>query len=77
MKTIYKYINFVEVESKGKTSVWMCLSKDAYKLGEVKWYGPWRQYCFFPENAIFNKGCLEDVNDFIKQLMDLRKNKNI
>jgi len=76
MISTYKYIYFIEVETKGKTSRWECLSKSSQDvLGEVKWYGPWRQYCFFPKNAIFNKGCLEDINDFITQLMDLRKNK--
>ncbi len=78
MKTKYKYIHFEEVDSTGKkTSVWQCANNKSFSyLGIVKWYGPWRQYCFFPfENTIFNKGCLEDINDFITQLMDERNVK--
>ena len=75
MKTQYKYIYFEETEKKTKTSIYGCLSKkNGGPLGVVKWYGPWRQYCFFPDSlTIFNKGCMEDINDFITQLMDERK----
>ena len=75
LKTKYKYIHFIQAESKTKTSVWTCFnSKHLNTLGYIKWHGPWRQYCWFPfENTIFNKGCNEDINDFITQLMDERK----
>ena len=71
MKTQYKYIYFVNVPSKAmtKTSVWYCHSAEGGAiLGQVRWHAPWRQYCFFINAAIFNKGCLEDVCDFIEQL---------
>lgn len=42
-------------------------------LGVLKWYVSWRQYCFFPQpETVFNKGCLEDINHFITQLMEAR-----
>ncbi len=71
----YKYIYFIKVEDKPKTSVWHCRNqKSNGLLGVVKWYGPWRQYCFLPEpNTIFNTGCFENINHFIKQLTDERK----
>ncbi len=48
--------------------------KDETRLHEIKWYGRWRQYCFFPEEgAIWNTRCLEDVQEVIKALMDERK----
>lgn len=78
MKTEYQYINFKEVPNiKGTTSVWHVRSNSSGAvLSQIKWYGPWRQYCLYTfPNSIFNKGCLEDINDFITQLMDLRKNK--
>lgn len=77
MKTKYKYINFELLEKREKTSIYICLSnKSRDSLGLIKWYGPWRQYCFFPSpNTIFNRGCNTDINDFITQLMDERKSK--
>lgn len=45
-----KYLEFKFVEAKPKTQVWNVLSKsDGSVLGTVKWYAPWRQYCFFPQ----------------------------
>ena len=73
MKTQYKFIYFIKVEDKPKTSVWDCIS-DSDWLGQVKWYAPWRQYCFYPvPETIFNVGCFKDINDFIGQLEEERK----
>ena len=70
MKTQYQYIYFTKVEDKPKTSVWYCVGQNNNDLlGIVKWYRPWRQYCFFPEpNTVFNVGCHKDIDDFIGQL---------
>ena len=70
MKTQYQYIYFIKVDEKTKTSVWDCLSKKSTNLlGQVKWYCPWRQYCFYPEpDTVFNATCNEDINDFMSQL---------
>ena len=70
MKTEYQYLRFELIETKPKTTVWGCLNKKSgTKLGEVKWYGPWRQYCYFPLlQAVYNNGCLADIQDFIDQL---------
>jgi hypothetical protein len=72
MKTKYKYIWFMLLNDTGKTTRWSIHNNrsNAY-LGEIKWYGGWRQYCFFTTmDAIFNDGCLLDILDFIKQLKD-------
>ena len=68
----YKFIHFMEIEKKSKTSVWECCN-NATKgcLGYIKWHGPWRQYCFFPEpfaDLVFNDGCLKDICHFMEQL---------
>ena len=70
MKTDYEYIYFSKFEEKPKTSVWHCQNRgNDGLLGVVKWYGPWRQYCFFPEpDTVFNVTCHEDINDFMSQL---------
>lgn len=73
----YKYIYFVKVEDKPKTSVWHCRNQKSKRIvGVVKWYGPWRQYCFFPEgDVVFNVDCLANINHFIGQLTDEIKKK--
>ena len=73
MKTQYKYIYFHKIGDKPKTSVWSCYNnRNGDKLGEVKWYPGWRQYCYFPTvMAVYSGGCLEDIQDFIRQLEEL------
>ena len=70
MKTRYKYIYFLQIEQKPKTSVWHCRARsNDCLLGTVKWYGPWRQYSFFPQpDTVFNIACHDDINNFIRQL---------
>lgn len=75
MKTRYEYIEFVMTEQKPKTSVWNCSNvKSGNVLGIIKWYSGWRRYCYFPTiQAVYSAGCLEDIFNFIKQLMEERK----
>lgn len=60
-----------------KTQFWIVTSKSSGDvLGYVKWYGPWRQYCFWPEgDTIWNIACLEDVQDLIEALKLARQGK--
>lgn len=38
-------------------------------IGVVRWYGGWRQWCFFPAaSSMWDDGCLADVHDFIGRL---------
>lgn len=70
-----RYLNFDRVGSTGKTDIWEVGSKSQGSvLGEIKWYGPWRQYCFFPSsNTVFNRECIADISEVINQLTQLRK----
>jgi len=64
----YKHIEFFEGYRKPgmKTKVWVCMNKNEVMLGVVRWYGPWRQYCFFPDkDTVFSKSCLDDIKDFV------------
>lgn len=37
-------------------------------LGQVFWYGPWRQWCCrFSEDSVWSQDCLADVREFIQQ----------
>jgi hypothetical protein len=78
MITEYQYIHFVRHANPGrKTDLWACHNNKSLDcLGVIRWYGPWRQYCFSPEkydDLVFSRGCLNDIGAFIKQLMDERK----
>ena len=70
-----KYMEFDKVGDTGKTEIWNVISKSSeFILGKIKWYGPWRQYCFYPSPfSVFNNGCMSDIQAFIKGLHDNRK----
>jgi len=69
-----KYIHFEEEESNPRTSVWSVkLANNGY-IGEVRWYAPWRQYCWLIDDLVFSASCLDDLTGLIKDLMEQRKN---
>lgn len=72
-----QYLRFVEgeVPEGRKTRVVLVVSaRHGDLLGEIKWFGRWRQYCFFPHAlTVWNPECMEQVRDKIKMLMQNRK----
>lgn len=70
-----KYLEYFKAGHTGKTDVYDILSKSSGAvLGHIKWYGPWRQYCFFPSlQTVFNPDCLNHINGFISEQMAERK----
>ena len=71
----YKYIHMVVIGFLPKTTIYSVnTNSNNDRIGIIKWYSMWRQYCFFPEaDTVWNKECLNDVNEFIQVLMDKRK----
>lgn len=69
-----KFIEIKLIEKKRKTCIYSIRNrKGDYILGHIKWYGSWRQYCFFPEpNTTWNRDCMDYVIAFIKELMEER-----
>ena len=63
------FITFTPGLPKPKTLTWFVHPKDSTNhIGMVKWYGPWRKYCFFPEAyTVFEKVCLREIADFCEQ----------
>ena len=50
----------------GKTNVWTVDNTSGQFLGSVKWYSPWRQYCFFIANGlVLNNRCMNDIKNFL------------
>ncbi len=70
------WIKFDERETQGKkTRAWIVRSvrRDS-RLGEIRWYGSWRQYCFFPEaRSVWSHDCLAQVQTFILEHKHDRK----
>lgn len=57
----------------GKTEVYDIRCNGMF-LGEVKWYAPWRRYCFYPVAvSIFDFSCLKEIMEFISIKMNDRR----
>lgn len=73
-----RYLEFSIIERKGKTDIIGVWSRKSGEiLGEIKWFGRWRQYSFFPRpETIFNVECLNNILKYIKMLHSWRDVKN-
>ena len=74
-----KYLEFKEIViAKRKTKTCSVISKSSREeLGRIAWYGPWRQYCFFPDgDTVWNLECLKDIRRVIQKLIIERKEKH-
>ena len=63
------YIEFVENDpGKRKTKIWQVRSKEeGYFLGEVRWFGRWRGYEFYPyTDTIYEQRCLRGIAEFVE-----------
>ena len=66
-----------------KTQVWTVSpqGEPTETLGQIKWYGAWRKYCFFPQNGtiatytVFEWDCLRDIAQFCEDATKLHKQK--
>ena len=72
-----RYLQFVEKPSNGKMKIIDIVNINHQKvIGQIKWFGRWRQYCFFPcEETVWNKTYMEDVYEVMNDLMEERKTK--
>jgi hypothetical protein len=49
----------------GRTKSWS-VSSNGYDLGTVRWYAPFRRYCFFPKSdTVFDASCLSELQVFV------------
>ena len=74
-----KWMKFTELETpERKTRVVACINrKSGISIARLAWYGPWRQYCLFPEpRTVFNEGCLESITAALTTLMDARTRRS-
>ena len=69
-------MKWIQAEDEGlsasrKTHKWRIVSADENRfiLGQVKWFGRWRRYCFFPsliDSLVFEQDCLRDLANFLE-----------
>ena len=65
---------FEQIGDTGKTKRWEVTTKKDIPLGYIKWYSPWRRYCFFPiAGTVYASSCLRDIGQFIENEMRKRK----
>ena len=47
----------------GKTMIWDVVNDFGAKIGEIRWFGRWRCYSFYPlDGTIFEHQCLMDLS---------------
>lgn len=65
------YLTFVETQHPAKKTKTFEIANN---LGTIKWYAPWRRYCFFPKpEVLFDAKCLQEIISFIDKQMEERK----
>jgi hypothetical protein len=65
------YLVFDKMPSTGKTEIYgVCNRRYGCRLGTIRWWSAWRQYCFFPENddLVFSAGCMREIADYVERL---------
>lgn len=61
----------------GKTEIWSVRGSGGDWLGQVRWYGPWRKYCFDTEdNCTLDAACLTEIADFCRVKTEEHRSKN-
>jgi len=72
-----KYLKFKRQRVKHQTGIWLVENDlTGADLGVIKWYSPWRQYCFEPSNnTVFARGCLTEIVAFTEKQMAKRKRR--
>lgn len=66
-----EYIEIVGENLKGrKTPIYHINSlRSQDEIGQIKWYGAWRKYCFFPNgDTVWDKKCLDSVCDWLLEV---------
>lgn len=77
-KSNYFYIT-EEILPNRKTPIYNIINNNNLKIGQIRWYGPWRKFCFYPDSdTIWDNNCLQDVlniiNDYNSKWRQSNKN---
>lgn len=70
----YLSFEYQRTSTSGRTKNWEVLGHGDVRLGQVKWYGAWRRYVFYPEvETLFDARCLAEIQKFLDARMNERK----
>ena len=63
------YLQFKQrgTSDSGLTKLWAVLGAQDKVLGSIRWYAPWRKYCFYTLEGgamVFDVNCLREIADF-------------
>lgn len=70
------YLRFVDagIPEGQKTRRYTVYGTGSNSLGQIRFYGAWRKFCFFPnEMTTFDSTCLTEISDFCQHQNDLRR----
>lgn len=57
-----------------RTERWTVVAQEEVRLGEVRWYAPWRRYTFHPDaDMVFDAECLTTLAEFCAKQTQQRK----
>lgn len=52
-----------------KTPIFYISERGRSALGEIRWYGAWRAFCFFTyPDCIFDSGCLAKILEWVESV---------
>lgn len=66
-----KFIRFIKLDKpkNHKTDIVEIYNSSDDLLGTIKWYGPWRKYCFYPaELTLFDYECLNTILEVLDKM---------
>lgn len=72
---VTKYMVFQEVRPLGAVkSQWVVGNRKSEAcLGIIKWYAPWRCWCFFPEpDVVFSADCMEEILKVVRKATEVQ-----
>jgi len=77
----YFFVNNNGLIGKRKTATYSIHNnKTGIKLGEIRWYAPWRQFCLFPARfteVVWSRDCLDDIQDCIDKATAMYEHRTI
>lgn len=60
-----------------KTPIFYIGERRGSGLGEIRWYAPWRSFCFFTyADKVFDNGCLAKILEWVNAANDQWKHRS-
>lgn len=73
------YIKFIDlgIPDGLKTRRYRVQGANGFSIGQVRFNGAWRKFCFFPDaDTVFDSNCLNEIAGFCQQQNDIRRSES-